>query len=101
MGVEIHSRALVAMDHLEPRERELLLRALDSFAADMASGGVSPHTALESNGVWWLRVSPSLRAVLRRSEVTPTQFEVLDIVRPEALTNYAVNRDPFARAAEA
>lgn len=87
MDVVIHGRALLAMDALQPAERRALQQALDTFPAGIERGRLAPQTALESNGVWWLLVSPTLRAVLRRSPRAAGQFELIDIVRPETLRN--------------
>jgi hypothetical protein len=87
MSVVIHDRALVAIDVLQPWEREELMNAVDAFSTGMEAGGALPPGVLERNGVFWLLVSLDLRAVLRPVEGSPGQFILVDIVRPETLRN--------------
>ena len=89
MKIEIHGRALLAMDYLRPGEREAIQSALAVLSADPGAGRgrLKALGRIPSGEIFALPISHDLQVILRRAG-SPDQLEVIEVVRPEIIRSY-------------
>lgn len=77
------SHVQVALDHVQPEEREGVLLIVSAFARGEAVGRRLPG----SDPLFTLQAAPDLRVIVRREQGVPLQ--VIDVVRPATLRAFA------------
>ena len=84
--VEFDSMVLPTLDVLSPTERQQVDRALRSLSHSTVD--LRPFEVSGYGTRYLLRVGDSLRLILKRTGGGSEAYEVIDLVRREALRNY-------------
>jgi hypothetical protein len=91
VDVFVESRALVALDTLQEKERDAVDDALHSLSERRGEDSVYllQCIARGSRGdVYVVQVSPRLSLILRSPADSPSRLDLIEVVRPETLASY-------------
>lgn len=90
MEIKIHNRALVALDYLEPGERDAVHHALEALVADASGARSRPKRlpSVEGGEYYLLPVPHGLRLILQKITDSPPTFEVSEVMRLETIQSY-------------
>ena len=93
MNVTLNNNAFIALDYLNEEERKAILAAISRIGGDVEMAAPNLQrlhgASSETYDLYLYRVDPTFRLFLKRGHSTPTQIEVMDVVRAERLRAYA------------